>query len=43
MDLRTAAPYWLLKSGLAFEYPYQRLNILLQNVQQKIEYNFKKT
>ncbi len=27
MDLRTATPYWLLKSGLAFEYPSLRENL----------------
>ncbi len=28
MDLRTATPYWLLKSGLAFEYPSLRENLI---------------
>ena len=27
MDLRTSMPYWLLKSGLAFEYPSLRENL----------------
>lgn len=27
MDLRSATPYWLLKSGLAFEYPSLRENL----------------